>query len=93
VLGVDKDGAEWYQVEIGGSQGAHASLGKVLGRAFAADEVPDVIEAVLDTYKALRQPAQGRHEYFIETLHRVGQDPFKAAANAARHPAADAQTA
>jgi len=50
--------------------------------------VPDVIEAVLDTYKALRQPRQDRHEYFIETLRRVGQDPFKAAANSARHPTA-----
>ena len=67
--------------------------GKVVGPSFSSFEVPDVIEAVLNTYKALRQPAHGRQEHFIETLRRVGQDPFKAAANAARHPAADAQTA
>ena len=97
ILGVDKDGKEWYQVTLGGSDGKDLSgptvPGKVVGPSFSSFEVPDVIEAVLNTYKALRQPAQGRHEYFIETLHRVGQDPFKAAANAARHPAADAQTA
>jgi len=97
ILGVDKDGKEWYQVTLGGSDGKDLSgptvPGKVVGPSFSSAEVPDVIESVLNTYKALRQPALGRHEYFIETLHRVGQDPFKAAANAARHPAADAQTA
>ena len=97
ILGVDKDGKEWYQVTLGGSDGKVLSgptvPGKVVGPSFSSAEVPDVIESVLNTYKALRQPALGRHEYFIETLHRVGQDPFKAAANAARHPAADAQTA
>ncbi|WP_300555590.1 nitrite/sulfite reductase [Limnohabitans sp. Rim8] len=89
ILGVDKDGKEWYQVTLGGSDGKALSgptgPGKVVGPAFSSVEVPDVIEAVLDTYKTLRLPAQGRHEYFIETLRRVGQDPFKTAANAARH--------
>ena len=91
ILGVDKDGKEWYQVTLGGSDGKDLSgptgPGKVVGPSFSSVEVPDVIEAILDTYKALRQPAKGRHEYFIETLRRVGQDPFKAAANEARHPA------
>jgi sulfite reductase (NADPH) hemoprotein beta-component len=93
ILGVDKDGKEWYQVTLGGSDGKALSgpttPGKVVGPSFSSVEVPDVIEAVLDTYKALRQPAQGRHEYFIETLRRVGQDPFKAAAHLARHPSAE----
>jgi sulfite reductase (NADPH) hemoprotein beta-component len=97
ILGVDKDGKEWYQVTLGGSDGKALSgptgAGKVVGPSFSSFEVPDVIEAILNTYKALRQPEQDRDEYFIETLRRVGQDPFKAAANAARHPAADAQTA
>ena len=96
-MGVDKDGKEWYQVTLGGSDGKDLSgiavAGKVVGPSFSSFEVPDVIEAILTTYKELRQPLQGRHEYFIETLRRVGQDPFKAAANAARHSAADAQTA
>ncbi len=90
ILGVDKDGKEWYQITLGGSDGkvlsGAAVPGKVVGPSFSSFEVPDVIEAILDTYKELRLPAQGRHEYFIETLRRVGQDPFKSAANGARHP-------
>ncbi|WP_350295857.1 nitrite/sulfite reductase [Limnohabitans sp. Rim8] len=96
ILGVDKDGKEWYQITLGGSDGkvlsGAAVAGKVVGPSFSSIEVPDVIEAILTTYKELRLPVLGRHEYFIETLQRVGQDPFKSAANGARHPA-EAQTA
>ncbi|SAK74570.1 nitrite/sulfite reductase [Caballeronia ptereochthonis] len=84
VLGVDKDGREWYQITLGGSDGSAASgapqPGKVIGPSFSAAEVPDVIEAILTTYRDTRE----RHERFIETVRRVGIDPFKAAANAAR---------
>jgi sulfite reductase (NADPH) hemoprotein beta-component len=91
ILGVDKDGKEWYQVTLGGSDGKDlsgpAAPGKVVGPSFSSAEVPDVIEAILDTYKQLRAPkGNGQQEAFIETLHRVGHDPFKAAAQAARHP-------
>jgi len=92
ILGVDKDGKEWYQVTLGGSDGSDlsgaAGPGKVVGPSFSAAEVPEVIEAVLNKYLSLREPSgnKGRAEYFIETLRRVGQDPFKAAANGARHP-------
>ena len=86
ILGVDKDGKEWYQVTLGGSDGSDlsgpATPGKVVGPSFSAAEVPDVVEAVLDTYRALRHSAA---EAFIDTLRRVGHDPFKQAANAARH--------
>ncbi len=97
ILGVDKDGKEWYQVTLGGSDGkdlsGSATPGKVVGPSFSSFEVPDVIEAILDTYKQLRvSTGNGKQEAFIETLRRVGHDPFKAAANAARHPAQDAQT-
>ena len=58
ILGVDKDGKEWYQVSLGGSDGSTISggavPGKVIGPSFAADEVADVIEAVIDTYRAQR---------------------------------------
>ncbi len=85
ILGVDKDSKEWYQVTLGGSDGSDLSGpaigGKVVGPSFSAAEVPDVIEAVLDTYRALRLSAA---EHFIDTLRRVGHDPFKAAANGAR---------
>ena len=90
ILGVDKDGKEWYQVTLGGSDGSTlsgtAGPGKVVGPSFSAAEVPGVIEAVLNKYLEVRSPTcHGRSEYFIETLRRVGQDPFKLEANAARH--------
>ena len=85
ILGVDKDGREWYQVSLGGSDGSTLSgapgAGKIVGPSFGAAEVPDVIEALLDTYRRERQSA----ETFIATLRRVGLDPFKNAANSARH--------
>ena len=86
ILGVDKDGKEWYQITLGGADGSSLSgpaiAGKVVGPSFSAAEVPDVIEAVLGTFRALRQPG----EFFIDALRRIGQDPFKAAANSARRP-------
>jgi len=85
ILGVDKDGREWYQVSLGGSDGSTlsgaAGAGKIVGPSFGAAEVPDVIEALLDTYRRERQSA----ETFIATLRRVGLEPFKNAANSARH--------
>jgi sulfite reductase (NADPH) hemoprotein beta-component len=84
ILGVDKDGQEWYQVTLGGSDGTRLSgestPGKVIGPSFAASEVPDVIEALLDTYRAQRSD----RETFVATLRRTGTEPFKAAANAVR---------
>jgi sulfite reductase (NADPH) hemoprotein beta-component len=84
ILGVDKDGQEWYQITLAGSDGSALSgapvAGKVVGPSFAAAEVPDVIEALLDTYKAHRQAG----ETFINALKRLGHEPFKAAANGAR---------
>jgi sulfite reductase (NADPH) hemoprotein beta-component len=84
ILGVDKDGQEWYQVTLAGSDGSDLSgapqAGKVVGPSFAAAEVPEVIEALLDTYRSQRSAG----ETFISTLRRVGHDPFKQAANAAR---------
>jgi sulfite reductase (NADPH) hemoprotein beta-component len=89
VLGVDKDGKEWYQITLGGADGTAASgvaqPGKVIGPSFSAAEVPDVFEAMLSTYRDLREyREQGRYERFVETLRRTGLDPFKAAANSAR---------
>ena len=58
--------------------------GKVIGPSFAADEVADVIEAVIDTYRGTRTP----NERFIDTVKRVGLDPFKQSANAVRRSTA-----
>lgn len=79
ILGVDKNGEEWYQVEIGGNQGkirsgAPAALGKVIGRSVARAEVPDVIERLIQTYLVLRD---SEHERFVDVVHRVGVEPFK----------------
>ncbi|HZF78192.1 MAG TPA: nitrite/sulfite reductase [Rubrivivax sp.] len=90
ILGVDKDGSEWYQVTVAGADGSSlsgpAAPGKVIGPSFAADEVPDVIEAVIDTY--LRERHAG--ERFIHTAKRLGALPFRHAADAARRSTAAA---
>ncbi|MEN9472787.1 MAG: hypothetical protein RLZZ495_876 [Pseudomonadota bacterium] len=84
VLGVDKDGKEWYQISIGGSDGSQISgasvAGKVIGPSFSASEVVHVVEALLDTYLQIRQTP----ENFIATVRRVGLEPFRAPANAVR---------
>jgi sulfite reductase (NADPH) hemoprotein beta-component len=97
ILGVDKDGQEWYQITLAGSDGSALSgptvAGKVVGPSFAANEVTEAIEAILDTYRAQRTSG----ENFITALKRIGHDPFKAAANSvrvatARTPAPEAAT-
>ncbi|MDQ3033045.1 MAG: nitrite/sulfite reductase [Myxococcota bacterium] len=86
ILGIDKQGEEFYQVTLGGSAREDASLGKVLGRALSADEVPDAIARVLRTYAELRTAPEGEDddETFLETFRRVGPAPFKEAMYAAR---------
>ena len=90
ILGVDKDGSEWYQVTLGGADGSDKSPkavpGKVIGPSFAADEVADVVEAVIETYRGVRTAK----ETFLDTVRRVGIDPFKAAANGVRRATARA---
>ncbi len=73
ILGVDKNGSEWYQVSIGGSQGLDATLGKVIGPSFAAADVPEVIASLLEVFVERRQHG----ERFIDTLRRVGTEPFR----------------
>jgi len=74
ILGVDKDGEEWYQVTIGGAQGNASALRKVIDPSFRAEQMPDVVSRIVDTYCRLRV----EDEPFIETLRRVGIDSFKA---------------
>jgi len=76
ILGVDKNNEEWYQVTLGGRQGNGTTIGKVIGPSFSAEQVTDVIEALVRTYVELRTP----EERFIDTLDRVGVEPFKARA-------------
>ncbi|MDD2832400.1 MAG: nitrite/sulfite reductase [Methylotenera sp.] len=73
ILGVDKDGSEWYQVTIGGKQGNDASIGSVIGPAFSAEEMPGVVQKLIDVYIEART----EEERFIDTVRRIGVAPFK----------------
>ena len=75
VLGVDKKGEEFYQITLGGSGAEDASLGKIVGRAFAYEEVVDAVETIVDTYVEER----GEGERFLDTYRRIGMSPFKEA--------------
>ncbi|MFJ9533359.1 nitrite/sulfite reductase [Herbaspirillum sp. NPDC101396] len=73
ILGVDKDGAEWYQVSLGGAQGNTSSIGKIIGPSFSAHQMPTVIDRLLQVYVKQRI----EDERFIDTVRRVGVTPFK----------------
>ncbi|MFJ2538991.1 nitrite/sulfite reductase [Pseudomonas sp. NPDC087614] len=73
ILGVDKNGSEWYQITLGGAQGKNSALGKVIGPSFSAAEVPQVIERIIGTFVRYRES----EELFVDTLARIGLEPFK----------------
>jgi sulfite reductase (NADPH) hemoprotein beta-component len=75
VLGVDKDGEEWYQITLGGDQGSDAAIGKVIGPSFYSNEIPDVMTSIINTFVEQRSA----EELFIETYRRLGVTPFKEA--------------
>ena len=73
ILGVDKKGEEFYQVQLGGNQSNKAALGKVLGPAFSREEMPDIVRKIFDVYVENRQ----QEEPFSDCFERIGIDPFK----------------
>ncbi|MBX9297567.1 nitrite/sulfite reductase [Chromobacterium vaccinii] len=73
ILGVDKNGEEWYQITLGGSQGSDTAIGKVIGPSFAQADVPVAFSKIMQVYIERRQNG----ERFIETLRRLGAEPFK----------------
>ena len=74
VIGVDKkDGGEWYQVSIGGAQGNDAAIGKIIGPSFNFQQMPEVIDRILQVYLRERR----EEETFIDTVRRIGVGPFK----------------
>ena len=75
ILGVDKKGTEHYQITLGGSPGDDAEVGEIVGPSFPAEDVAGAIEAIVDTYLALRKDAG---ESFLMLYRRVGMAPFKA---------------
>ena len=81
ILGVDKAGKEFYQVQLGGNAGNDASLGDVLGPSFSAEDMPTVIQKIVDVYLANRTD----EELFIDTYRRIGAAPFKEKVYAKAH--------
>jgi sulfite reductase (NADPH) hemoprotein beta-component len=73
ILGVDKKGNEYYQVSIGGNSGDDASLGGILGPSFDADDMPRVIQQIIDVFVSYREG----DELFIDVVKRIGAKPFK----------------
>jgi sulfite reductase (NADPH) hemoprotein beta-component len=78
ILGVDKDGDEWYQISIGGADGSAAgggrnAIGRIIGPSFAQEQVSDVVQRLIETFVALRHG----DERFIDTVERLGPTPFK----------------
>jgi len=74
ILGVDKNGEEWYQISVGGRQGNDAALGKVIGKSVARREVPDVVERLIEAYLDNRESDAER---FVDVVHRLGIEPFR----------------
>ena len=76
ILGVDKKGVEFYQLQLGGSGAEDASIGDVMGPGFTEHEIADAVERVVNVYIKTRKPG----ERFLDTYRRLGMAPFKEAA-------------
>jgi sulfite reductase (NADPH) hemoprotein beta-component len=76
ILGLDKRGEEFYQITLGGSSSESASIGQIIGPGFAAEQVPEAIEKIVNTYLKLRT---SKDEPFLEAYRRLGAQPFKEA--------------
>jgi sulfite reductase (NADPH) hemoprotein beta-component len=76
ILGVDRKGEEFYQISLGGRADEKAAIGDIMGKALRFEEVPSAIKTLIDTYRDLRT---SKDEKFIDTLTRVGHEPFKEA--------------
>jgi sulfite reductase (NADPH) hemoprotein beta-component len=85
ILGVEKKGTELYQVTLGGSADENTSIGDIIGRGFAPEDITDAIETIVETYLGLRL---SRDEKFLDAYRRVGQAPFKEALYGAESRAA-----
>jgi sulfite reductase (NADPH) hemoprotein beta-component len=81
ILGVDKHGEEWYQITLGGSASGRSALGAVIGPSVAKDAVAETIARILDVYVAKREDG----EEFLETVRRIGVEPFSERVYAAAH--------
>ncbi|MBT5037988.1 MAG: nitrite/sulfite reductase, partial [Rhodospirillaceae bacterium] len=73
ILGLDRNGAENYQITLGGRADGNAAIGEVIGPAFSAGDITDAVETVVNTYLDLRQTG----ELFVDAYARLGREPFK----------------
>ncbi len=73
ILGLDKKGEEYYQITLGGSADENAALGKIVGPAFSSEAIVDAVETIVNTYLELREDG----DQFVDTVRRVGLEPFK----------------
>ena len=76
ILGVEKKGAELYQITLGGSGDENTSIGEIVGRGFGPSEITDAIETIVETYLANRTD---QSETFLDAYRRLGAAPFKEA--------------
>jgi sulfite reductase (NADPH) hemoprotein beta-component len=74
ILGLDKQGEEFYQITLGGSADGNAAIGKIVGPGFSAEQVPGAVERIVEAYLELRARED---EPFIEVYRRAGDKPFK----------------
>ena len=81
LLGVDKNGEEFYQITLGGSADENAALGAIIGPSFAADAIPDVVGGLVEVYIEQRH----EDEDFSDTVRRLGIEPFKQRVYATAH--------
>lgn len=81
LLGVEKNGEEFYQITLGGRADENAEIGRVVGPAFSYDDVPGAVETVVETYL---QQREDNDESFVDAYARLGATPFKDALYATR---------
>ena len=74
ILGVEKNGEEFYQITLGGKADEDAKLGTLIGPAVPFAQVADVVEDIAAAYIELRERPD---ELFIDTVQRTGVEPFK----------------
>jgi len=82
ILGVDKHGKEWYQITIGGSSAPPAALGEVIGPSVPKEAVADTIAKLIEVYLRERRSDEER---FLDTVRRIGVEPFQERVYAADH--------
>ena len=81
LLGVEKNGEEFYQITLGGRADENAEIGRIVGPAFSYDDVPGAVETVVETYL---QQREDNDESFVDAYARLGATPFKEALYATR---------